>query len=295
MTGLALALLAVGLSWLLPPLLARARWLQEVPRAGVALWQSVALAAVLAAIGAVLAAPEEAWRALQGAEGAQVGPALFIAAAVAGVGAGVIVVRLVATTVRLGLDTRRRRARHHEMLDLLEGPQPRRVHVLASAIPMAYCVPGQTGRVVLTEAVVDALDPDQVQAVIAHERAHLRARHDLVREAFTALHVAFPTVVRSGVAREAVDHLLELLADDGAREHTPQADLCGALATLASTSDDARTAARLQRLAAPRPSPAKRWLLAAVTYVLALAVLVVPTAFLVGPWLMRAAGALLTI
>lgn len=283
MTGLALAILAVALSWLLPPVLARASWLQWVPRAGVVLWQCVALAAVLAAIGAVLAAPEEAWRALS--DEAQVGPALFLAAAAAGIGAGIIVVRLLVTTVRLGLDTRRRRARHNEMLDLLQSPTSDRVHVLASAVPMAYCVPGQAGRVVVTEAAMRMLDEKQVDAVIEHERAHLRARHDLVREAFTALHVAFPRLVRSAVAREAVDHLLEILADQAARRQVPTEHLRTALAELARTHPEPRTRARLDLLDRPGPSGWKRRLLAGMAYVMAAGVLVVPTAVLAGPWL----------
>src|SRR5690625_370976 len=49
------ATLAVVLSLLIPVLLTRARWLYRAPVAAVVLWQGVALAAVLAAIGAVLA------------------------------------------------------------------------------------------------------------------------------------------------------------------------------------------------------------------------------------------------
>lgn len=294
MTGLALAVLALVLSRAVPPVLARARWLEQVPRAGVVLWQAVALAAVLAAVGAVLAAPEELFRAYTAREGARVVPVLLATATVAAIGAGIIVVRLAVITIRLGLDTRRRRARHTEMLDLLEGPRPNRVHVLAGPIPMAYCVPGHSGRVVLTEATVRVLDDAQVQAVIEHERAHLRARHDLVREAFTALHVAFPRVARSQVARAAVDHLLELLADDGALSRIPEGDLRSALSVLSQNTGEPRTAARFRRLAGSRPAAGRRRVLAAATYLLAAAVLVIPTAVLAGPWLARATTALLS-
>lgn len=295
MTGIALAGLAVVLSWLLPPLLARARWLQQVPRAAVVLWQAVALAAVLAAIGAVLAAPEEAWRNYHTASDARVGPALFVAAAIAAIAAGIIVIRLALTTLRLGLDTRRRRARHTELLDLLSSSGSGPVQVLAASVPMAYCVPGGRARVVLTDAAVDLLDPHQVTAVVEHERAHLRARHDLVREAFTALHAAFPTVVRSQDALDAVDHLLELLADDAAVARVPAADLHGALATLATTADQEQIRPRMQRLSAPPLAPARRRVLASLTYGLAAAILVAPTAALVGPWLQRAAEALFSL
>lgn len=291
MTGFALAVLAVVLSCLVPPILARARWIERAPRAGVVLWQAVAIAAVLAALGAVLAAPEEMLRTIQGDDGVRFGPALFIAAAVAAVGAGIIIVRLAVITVRLGLDTRRRRSRHRELLDLLDRPSPdeRRVHVLAGPIPMAYCVPGRTGgergRVVLTDSTVAVLPQPQVDAVIEHERAHLRARHDLVREAFTALHIAFPRVVRSKAALEAVDRLLEMLADDAALTRTDRTALQQALETLSAA--DASAKARRDRLQRPT-SHGTRLALSGAAYVMSLAVIVLPTAVLAAPWLLRA-------
>src|SRR5699024_11374759 len=103
------------------------------------------------------------------------------------------------------LRTRRRRTRHAELLHLLDtaDPQDRRMHVLAGPVPMAYCIPGRTQKVVLTDAALEVLDADEGDAVIEHERAHLRARHDLVLEAFTALHAAGPRWVQRQRAREA--------------------------------------------------------------------------------------------
>src|SRR5699024_2665603 len=119
---------------------------------------------------------------------------------------------------------------------------------------MAYCVPGREGRVVVTEAAIDVLEERQVEAVIEHERGHLRARHDLVRGAFTALHVASPRVVRSALARTAVDQSLEILAADDARTRVPTVRLRTALAELVQAYPDARTQARLDLLIRPRPS-----------------------------------------
>jgi Zn-dependent protease with chaperone function len=45
------------------------------------------------------------------------------------------------------------------------------------AQPVAYCVAGPHPTVILTTAVLRALDPDQVDAVLAHERAHLASHH----------------------------------------------------------------------------------------------------------------------
>src|SRR5215469_8511477 len=39
--------------------------------------------------------------------------------------------------------------------------------------PAAYCMPGRSGTIVLTSGALAVLDPGQLAAVIAHERAHL--------------------------------------------------------------------------------------------------------------------------
>ncbi|GAA4425985.1 hypothetical protein GCM10023169_24340 [Georgenia halophila] len=297
MTALALTALAVVLSLAAPVLLDRARWLEQVPQAAVVVWQSVALAAALSAIGAALAAPEEALRALHGGE-LRFGPALFVGAGLALLLAGVIVVRLAVVTVRLALDTRRRRRRHIEMLDLLHGERRERseLDVLAAHLPLAYCIPAKPGRVVVTDATLDLLTPAEVDAVVAHELAHLRARHDLVIEAFTALHVAFPQLVRSRLALESVNRLLEMLADDIARRSVGAAPLRSALAKLAGTADpEAEIDARLARLAR-RPDhsawPVRVAVLRATCGALALAVIAVPTIAVVTPWLQVAFDAL---
>ena len=71
-------------------------------------------------------------------------------------------------------------------------------------------------RVVLSRGALSALTDEELAAILSHERAHLRARHDLVLEAFTAVHTAFPRFVRSASALNAVRLLVELLADDAA-------------------------------------------------------------------------------
>ncbi|QZN87043.1 M56 family metallopeptidase [Cellulomonas sp. C5510] len=310
MTALTLAALAVLLSRFAPVLLARARLLDRVPRAAVVLWQAVAGAAVLAAVGAALAAPEELVRALRG-DRLRLDPVVLLAAAAAAALAGVIVLRLAVVALRLGVSLRRRRRRQRELLDLLDSPDPEhlRLHVLGGQVPMAYCVPGRPASVVVTEATLRMLSPSQLEAVVAHERAHLRARHDLVLEGFTALHVSFPRFVRSRLALEAVRRLLEMLADDGAVRRVGAAPLRQALAELAPTADDGEIEARIARLgdvpaqaeadghegpqarAATRGAPSSLPL-SALAYALALAVLAVPTVAIVSPWLRTALGAI---
>ena len=93
----------------------------------------------------------------------------------------------------------------------------------------AYCVPGLRSAIVISAGALDLLDQAELAAVLAHERAHLRERHDLVLLPFTALLRAFRW---SGVAREAyaaVALLVEMLADDRALRHRPARELATAL------------------------------------------------------------------
>ncbi len=90
------------------------------------------------------------------------------------------------------------------------------LRVLDHPTPTAYCVPGLRRRVVVTRGALDLLPADEVRAVIAHERAHLAARHDLVAEFFTVVHEAVPGFVRSPEALGEVNLLIEVLADRSA-------------------------------------------------------------------------------
>lgn len=299
MASVWLAVLALALAGPVPSGLARARWPQRVPRAAIVLWQAIAVAAVLAAVGSALAAPEELLRALgpEDREGLPTVVAVLVAATVA----GLIVLRLLAVLVLLAVRTRRRRARHRDMVDLLDraersallgGSGAKAVlRVLDGAVPFAYCVPGRAPRVVITEAALDTLDNDELRAVIAHEQAHLDARHDLVREGFVALHQAFPVLVRSRQARDVVGLLLEMLADDAARHRCSDEAMAGALEAFAPAGDT-EILARLERVRARRCGGRA---LATGTYLAAAAVVVVPTVAVVIPWLavaLPAAGVL---
>ncbi|MEJ2865472.1 M56 family metallopeptidase [Actinomycetospora flava] len=300
MASVWLAALALVLAGPVPSMLARARWPQRVPRAAIVLWQAIALAAVLAAVGSALAAPEELLRALGPEE--RRGTPMVVAVAIAAVLAGLIVLRLLGVLVLLAVRTRRRRARHRDMVDLLDraersaliggGSGAKSVlRVLDGAVPFAYCVPGRAPRVVVTGAALDTLDPEELRAVLAHEQAHLDARHDLVREGFVALHQAFPVLARSRQARDAVGMLLEMLADDAARARCSDTAMAGALEAFGATGDR-EVNARLERV---RSHPCGSRTLATGTYLAALAVVVVPTVAVVIPWLsvaLPAAGVL---
>ncbi|MGB9252459.1 MAG: M56 family metallopeptidase, partial [Mycobacterium sp.] len=234
MSGLAFTTLAVMLVGPVPALLARATWPLRAPRAAMVLWQAIAVAAVLSAFSAGIAIASRLF--VPGADGR---PTASPAAEIGRLGwplwlldVGVFALtlligaRLTVAVIRVAVSTRRRRAHHRMLVDLLgmssdavsarACARGRDLRVLEVAQPLAYCLPGGRGRVVVSEGTLDSLAEAEVAAILSHERAHLRARHDLVLEAFTAAHAAFPRFVRSASALDAVQLLAELLADDAA-------------------------------------------------------------------------------
>jgi Zn-dependent protease with chaperone function len=304
-TALVLGALGLTLSLLVPNALARARWTARVPAAAVVLWQSLTLAAVLCAVGVVLAGPEEFVRADGSGEtvraGALVG-ALTVAA--------VIVVRLLACLAGVSRRSRARRARHRMLVDLLDRAEqhgdvdetgPGALRVLDGDLPFAYCLPGRSPRVVLSGGALQLLPREQIAAVLAHEQAHLRFRHDLVMESFTAFHRAVPSPLRSRTPLDAVHLLVEMLADDVARRRHGDAALREALLTMGGAADalvaasepdaagrdaEAERRRRVDRLRPGAPGPDRR--LRAAVYAVAAAILVLPTIMVVVPWLDRA-------
>ena len=309
MSGLAFTTLAVILVGPVPALLARATWPLRAPRAAMVLWQAIAVAAVLSAFSAGIAIASRLF--VPGADGrptaspaAEIGrlgwPLWILDVAVFALTL-LIGARLAVAVIRVAVSTRRRRAHHRMLVDLLglssdsvsvSAPacvRGRDLRVLEVAQPLAYCLPGVRGRVVVSEGTLDSLAEAEVAAILGHERAHLRARHDLVLEAFTAAHAAFPRFVRSASALDAVQLLAELLADDAAVRVAGRAPLARALVTCASgrtplgalAAGGTHTLLRVRRLSGSGNS---LWVSTAA-YLAAAAVLIVPTVALAIPWL----------
>jgi Zn-dependent protease with chaperone function len=306
-TALVFAVLALILAGPVPAVLARASWPYRSPRAALVLWQAIALAAVLSAfssglaIGGLLLVPGPDGRPTTAPtdEIDALGLPLWILYVVVlaitlGIGA-----KLMFSVVRVAVRTRRRRSRHRVLVDLLDrsdlGENPFRglrdadIRVLDAAEPIAYCLPGLRQRVVLSRGTLASLSEAEITAILSHERSHLRARHDLVLEAFTAVNEAFPRIVRSKSALGSVQLLVELLADDSAVKVTGPTPLARALVTCAgSTAPRGAMAAggphtliRVQRLSGPGSDVR----IAAAAYVAAVVILVLPTIYVAMPWL----------
>lgn len=55
--------------------------------------------------------------------------------------------------------------------------------VVELATPVAFALPGRRGRIVVSTAMLQALDVEERRALLAHERAHIRLRHHLYQAA----------------------------------------------------------------------------------------------------------------
>jgi Zn-dependent protease with chaperone function len=292
MQGLAdtalLAVVAIG-SVLGASALVSASWPRRSPVAAILLWQALGLAAGLAAVGTLIGL---------GMPGSRIG----LVRAVLGLGAvsriGVVLpavfgadsvsatvvagARLACLAAGLALFaslcwvpvaasaaafTARRRQR--ALLSLLAHGDPKVPGALVVDYPTAaaYCLPGLRSQIVVSVGTLELLGPAELAAVLAHERAHLRERHDLLLLPFSALWRAFPRSTTCGQAHGSVALLVEMLADDRALRARPARELVSALVRFGTAGTcpapagtlavgEGEVAARVARLLHPvRPLP----------------------------------------
>lgn len=90
------------------------------------------------------------------------------------------------------------------------------------------CLPGRR-RIALTTGALACLDNGQVDAVLAHERAHLSELHHLILALAVALEHAFPAIRFFAVAARQITYLTEVAADDAAARRALRLTLAAAL------------------------------------------------------------------
>lgn len=123
---------------------------------------------------------------------------------------------------------RARRRRHRRRAELLlrapllpgEEQGTDRLVVVEGERPDAWWLAGAAPRLVITTAALRRLKGRQVDAVVAHEHGHARARHDWLLHCSAALAGGFPRVPVFAAFRDEMHRLVELAADDMAsRRH----------------------------------------------------------------------------
>jgi Zn-dependent protease with chaperone function len=205
-------------------------------------------------------------------------------ATVAGLGltlAGAVLARTVLTAMAHFRAAGRQALQHAQTARLVGKPEPALGAVLVEHDqPAAYCVAGRQPTVILTTGAVQALDPGQLDAVLAHERAHLTGRHHRLLAMARIGREVLPFLPLMRDAEEQVARLVELHADDAAARARDPRLLATALVVLATAASPASTLAagatdsvqRIHRLLGPSQplGRARRQLLRATAAAIAL-------------------------
>ncbi len=257
MTGLEdaalLAVVAIG-SAFSASALAHASWPRRSPAAAILLWQALGLASGLAAVGTLIGLAMPASNVGVVRSVLQVGallrsgdmfrlsgmfepvhggmPTVIVAVRLTCLAAGLVLLALLCwVLVAVSAAAVHARRRQRALLTLLAHGDPKVPGALVVDYPSAaaYCLPGLRSQIVVSVGTLELLGRGELAAVLAHERAHLRERHDLVLLPFTALRRAFPRSATCCDAQRSVALLVEMLADDRALRGRPARELVSAL------------------------------------------------------------------
>jgi Zn-dependent protease with chaperone function len=268
---LALPLLgyALAVAWWMPAPLARLTAPGLGPRLGLAAWLTAmasALAAAAAALAFLIRAAAGGWNGLAEVvcrsvaghacaqtvyQSAAFELVLAVIAVVAALAAGIVAWRYGRSVQR----ARRQTRAHREVARIVgraltggaagdgslvtagaaasAGRRARAV-VIDAAAPVAYCLWGRPATIVLSSGALEVLDPAQLGAVLAHERAHLAGRHHLLIALTRGLAAAFPAVPLFSRGQDHVARLAEMCADDAAARRSGRPALAGALLAMAT-------------------------------------------------------------
>lgn len=96
-------------------------------------------------------------------------------------------------------------------------------------LPMAYSVSGKPGFVVATEGLSSSLSSAEREAVLEHERAHLRGHHHRIVNGIEVLARVLPFVPLFARAPKAVRTIIEIAADHHAARATSATAVSSAL------------------------------------------------------------------
>ncbi|MET8682499.1 M56 family metallopeptidase [Streptomyces sp. NPDC004647] len=266
-----------------PRLLARAEWADREPVLALWVWQCVVAAVLLCCALAMALSGAAAWEAVRGHVFAPAPRGVVEAYALQAYGpwAGAVAAALACggawTAAMLTREVRVARSQHRKQrAELLvrsprlpeETPAEDRLVVLEGERADAWWLPGAAPQLVITTAALRRLNRRQLDAVLAHEQGHARARHDWLLHCSSALATGFPQVPVFAAFRQQMHRLVELAADDVASRRFGRLSIALALVEL---NEDrgvfgpcptplAHVPQRVDRLLAPGPrlTPARR-------------------------------------
>lgn len=211
-TGVVLIVLALAVVAVAPRILTRSAWTIDRPRTALASWSlAVVLGTLGFVVGITLVVTANRPVTDPSALGGSPSHGLNIGVAVLAVLAFVIAVR-----VRPGSEHRAVReamrsgaAPHREIDGTL-------VAVVEAEHALACAVPGRSGGVLVSSGLADRLRTDELEAVVAHERAHLHQRHAAVVAVAESIERAVPWIPGARAMARSTRVLVEFAADDAA-------------------------------------------------------------------------------
>lgn len=283
MVPLTLMILGVLAASMAPRLMARSDWPDREPVLALWVWQCVVAGVLLCCALAMSLSAAAAWEAVRGkvfglaphvvveayalnAHGPWAGSLALLLAG--GAAWTVVVLTREVRTVRA-----RRRQRRTDLLlrsPLLPGEERSgdRLVVLEGDRPEVWWMRGTAPQLAVTTGALRRLKGRQLDALIAHEQGHARARHDLLLHCATALAVGFPQIPVFAAFRDQVHRLVELAADDMASRRFGRLTIALALVELNEDrgvfgpcpAQLAQVPHRVDRLLAPAPrfTPGRR-------------------------------------
>ncbi|MGQ4511051.1 M48 family metalloprotease [Streptomyces sp. DW26H14] len=289
MVSLALVLLGALAAVVAPRLLARTDWREREPVVALWVWQCVVAAVLLSFALSMVFSAAATWASVRGQVFASAPQGVMRAYALDGHRTWSAALAIVLASGGLwtaAMLTReihrsrgRRRRRRGELLvrsPVLPGEEPgtEPLVVLEGDKPDAWWLPGAAPQLVITTAALRRLKDRQLDAVLAHEEGHARARHDWLRHCSCALANGFPQIPVFAAFRDEIHRLVELAADDAASRRYGHRAIALALVELneergvfgPAPAADSELPHRVNRLLSPVPrlAPARRLRLTAV-------------------------------
>ncbi|MFG3496336.1 M56 family metallopeptidase [Streptomyces sp. NPDC047928] len=247
LVSLVLLTLGVVAAVAAPRLLARAGWVEREPIVALWVWQCVVASVLLCFALSMTFSAAAAWQAVRGpvfapapravVEAYELGAhgpwsgMLAVLLACGGLWSGAMLTREVR---RARARRRRRRAELLVRSPLLPGEEPGAAPLvlLEGERPEAWWLPGSAPQLVVSTAALRRLKGRQLEAVLAHEQGHARARHDWLLHCSSALATGFPQIPVFAAFRDEMHRLVELAADDAASKRFGRLTIALALVEL---------------------------------------------------------------
>ncbi|MGW7365774.1 M56 family metallopeptidase [Streptomyces sp. NPDC054841] len=276
MVSLALLSLGALAAVVAPRLMSRTDWPEREPVVALWVWQCVVAAVLLSFALSMIFSAAVAWQAVRGhvfapaphavveayalGAGGPWSAALAVVLACGGLWTGAMLTQEIR---RAHVRRKRRRAELLVRSPVLPGEDPGSdpLVVLEGERPGAWWLPGAAPQLVITTAALRRLKGRQLDAVLAHEQGHARARHDWLLHCSAALATGFPQVPVFAAFRNEMHRLVELAADDVASRRFGRLTIALALVELNEhrgvfgpcPAPDAQLPQRVHRLLAPVP------------------------------------------